>query len=44
MEDCDLLYIKRVESMKVLIGGMNNNLLVDRLDFICKVDLFKDIN
>ena len=44
MEDCDLLYINRVQSMKVLVGGTNNTALVERLDFISKVDLFKDIN
>ena len=44
MEACDLLYINRVESMKVLLGGMQDSVLVERLSFLNKIDLFKGIN
>lgn len=44
MEACDLLYINRVESMKVLLGGMQDSVLVERLSFLNKLDLFKGIN
>ena len=44
MEACDLLYINRVESMKVLLGGMQDSVLVERLSFLNKIDLFKGTN
>ena len=44
MERCDLLYINRIDSMKILIGGMQDNALVERLDFMNHIDLFKGIN
>ena len=38
------MYINRIASMKILIGGMEDKILVDRINFLNKIDLFKGIN
>ena len=44
MEACDLLYIEKTRSMKIIGEGMAQSGFVDKLDFLWKVDLFQGID
>ena len=44
MEPCDLLYINKLQSMLAIGMGMQDEAFQERLHFLWKIDLFKDIN
>ena len=44
MEECDLLYIKKDVSEKVIKRGMSDSKFKERLDFIKRIPLFQKIN
>lgn len=44
MEPCDLLYIDKLQSMLAIGTGMQDEAFQERLHFLWKIDLFKDIN
>ena len=44
MEACDLLYIEKTRSMKIINEGMASSGFVDKLDFLWKIDLFQGVD
>lgn len=44
MERCDLLYINKEDSMRIIKAGTEDQSFIDRLTFLLQIPLFQKIN
>ena len=44
METCDLLYINKADSMRIVKAGTEDQSFIDRLNFLLQIPLFQKIN